>query len=287
MSERTPGPHALSFGTYLALMTVALLLAGNGTYLALYAGLLALFLWLLGQRLRHPGDPQLRRECLFYAVAMNVCFQAMAGAIPATRDKRYDAVLLQIDRDFFGIVPNVWAEQFASPWLTELLSACYLLFMPLLAVYLIRYFFWDKGLLGPFYRGLFTVYGIGFTGYFLVPAAGPYLSYPEMFSLPLIGGPIARFTHSIVVLGSNKVDVFPSLHCAVTAFILGFAYRHQRREFRWLLVPIAGLWISTIYLRYHYVIDVACGFALAALALALISRPAARPLPIPTQRSLP
>lgn len=287
MPEQTsgPGPHALSFGAYLAVMAGALLLAGNWPYLALYAGLLGLFLWFLRNRLRDPANKHLQRECLFYAVAMNVSFLAMAGAIPATRATRYDDLLAGIDRSVFGVVPSVWAEQFANPWLTEVMSACYLFFMPLLAAYLIRYFFRHKELLGPFYRGLFTVYGVGFTGYFLVPTAGPYLSVPEMFSVPLEGGPIARLTYTVVVLGSNKVDVFPSLHCAVSAFILGFAWRHHRREFRWLLLPVAGLWLSTIYLRYHYVVDVVCGFALSALALALVSRTNSRPSSLSTERS--
>ena len=272
MRKPAVGPQALAFGAYLALMTTALALAGSPRFFAFYATLLALMAWLVGKRLSDASQANLRRECMFYSVAMNLCFQAMAGAIPATRAQRYDAQLLGIDLALFGISPNVWAERFVTPWLTELLSLCYLFFMPLLFFSLARYFFRRRELLAPFYAGLFTVYGIGFSDYFLVPAAGPYLSYPEMFSLPLEGGPIARLTYDMVVVGSNKVDVFPSLHCAVSAFILGFAWRHERREFHWLLLPIAGLWVSTIYLRYHYVTDIACGFLLAAFALAVTRR---------------
>ena len=76
----------------------------------------------------------------------------------------------------------------------------------------------------------------------------------------------------MVLEGSNRVDVWPSLHCAVSAFILGFAWRHHRREFWWLAAPVAGLWLSTIYLRYHYLVDIACGFALAALAARMAAR---------------
>jgi membrane-associated phospholipid phosphatase len=71
----------------------------------------------------------------------------------------------------------------------------------------------------------------------------------------------------MVTQGSNRVDVWPSLHCSVSAFILGFAWRHHRAEFRWLLLPVFGLWFSTLYLHYHYFIDVLSGFALAAFAL--------------------
>ena len=70
--------------------------------------------------------------------------------------------------------------------------------------------------------------------------------------------------------GSNKVDVFPSLHCAISAFILFFHRVHAPNCFRWVLVPTIGLWVATIYLRYHYFVDVLAGFALAAFALMLV-----------------
>lgn len=272
MTERTIGPHAAAFGMYLALMTVGLMTAGSLLHLALYAALLGLWAWLVSRRMTAQTEQEVRRECIFYAVAMNICFQAMGGAIPAIRDVRYDSVLLDIDLQLFPVSPNVWAEQFVTPWLTDVLSLCYLFFMPLLFIHLARYFFWQKALLGTFFRGLFTVYGIGFIGYLLVPAAGPYLTYPEMFTIPLVGSAITNITQTMVVLGSNRVDVFPSLHCAVSAYILGFSCRHHRREFWWLLLPVCGLWMSTIYLRYHYLIDVICGFTLAIVALTLIRR---------------
>lgn len=272
MTERTIGPHAAAFGTYLAMMTAGLMVARSLPYLALYAALLGLWAWLVSRRMTALTEQEVRRESFFYAVAMNITFQAMGGAIPAIRDVRYDSALFDIDLLLFQVSPNVWAEQFVTPLLTDVLSLCYLFFMPLLFVHLARYFFWRKALLGTFFQGLFTVYGIGFIGYLWVPAAGPYLTYPEIFSIPLVGGAITNITHTMVVLGSNRVDVFPSLHCAVSAYILGFSWRHHRREFWWLLLPVCGLWMSTIYLRYHYLIDVICGFALAILALTLTRR---------------
>lgn len=248
---------------------MGLIAAGAWGYGALYALMLGGLIWLTQRRVVTPTWRNLAMELAFFAVTMNVTFQAMAGAVPAIREKRYDALLHALDIRLFGGSANVWAEQFVTPLLTELLSCCYILFMPLLFFSLLRYFFWQKELLANFYRGLFTVYGIGFLGYALVPAAGPYLAYPQLFSVPLDGGPITRLNLAMVIAGSNRVDVFPSLHCAVTAFILGFAFRHHRREFCWLLLPIVGLWFSTIYLRYHYVVDVFCGFLLALLALAI------------------
>jgi membrane-associated phospholipid phosphatase len=73
----------------------------------------------------------------------------------------------------------------------------------------------------------------------------------------------------MVHFGSNGVDVFPSLHIAVPAFILAFDFLHHRKRFWLCLVPVLFLWLSTVYLRYHYFVDVLAGFLLAVLALGL------------------
>ncbi|OQX09459.1 MAG: hypothetical protein BWK76_22165 [Desulfobulbaceae bacterium A2] len=265
-------PHIWTFGAYLTAMSGGLLLARFYAYLGLYLSLLACLAWLTHRR-QTVASPRSRvHHLLFFPCALNITFPAMADAIPAIRPFRYDDFLLALDQTLFAFNPNVWAERLVSPLLTEVMSLCYVLFMPLLYVSLIRYFFRQQHLLDTFYRGIFTVYGLGFLGYLTVPAAGPYLAHPELFITPLTGGPITRLTQAMVQVGSNRVDVFPSLHCAVSAYILCFAYRHHRREFWWLLLPVFGLWCSTIYLRYHYLIDVLCGFALACLALTLCRR---------------
>ena len=115
--------------------------------------------------------------------------------------------------------------------------------------------------------GMFTIYGIGFLGYSWVPAGGPHLALADEFALPLTGWAIARFNAYVVANGSNGVDVFPSLHCAISCFLLCFDRQHARWRYHLYLVPCGGLWLATIYLRYHYFTDVVAGFALAAFAL--------------------
>lgn len=237
-----------------------------------FCAMLAAMVWLARRHSRRPGWGRLAAVCAFLAVGMNVSYQSMAGAVPAVRTARFDAELLALDRWLLGETPSVLLVRLATPWLTEIMSLCYIFFMPLLFFSLLRYFFRRRELLGEFYAGLFTVYGLGFLGYLLVPAAGPWLAYPELFDITLSGGPITALNQTMVEQGSNKVDVWPSLHSAVSAFILGFAWRHHRREFRYLLLPIIGLWFSTLYLHYHYFIDVLSGFALAGFALYESSR---------------
>jgi membrane-associated phospholipid phosphatase len=65
---------------------------------------------------------------------------------------------------------------------------------------------------------------------------------------------------------------FPSLHAAVSSVALIFAWRHVRAFF-WILLPFAlGLWVSTIYLRHHYFVDLLAGWTLAPLAVFVAPR---------------
>lgn len=263
---RLLNPPLRYFSAYVAIIAIAEALHLT-IWALLYCAMLITMVWLGGRHSRQPSWRRLAAVCAFLAVGMNVSYQAMAGAVPALREVRFDAQLLAIDRLLLGDTPSVLLQHFANAWLTEIFSLCYIFFMPLLFFSLLRYFFQRRELLGEFYAGLFTVYGLGFLGYLLVPAAGPWLAHADLFNVTLSGGPITELNRTMVVQGSNRVDVWPSLHCAVSAFILGFAWRHHRAEFNFLLLPVAGLWVSTLYLRYHYAIDILCGFALALFAL--------------------
>ncbi|MCX6069191.1 MAG: phosphatase PAP2 family protein, partial [Chloroflexi bacterium] len=185
------------------------------------------------------------------------------------------ALLGGLDERWFGAILSVRAEAIASPLLTEVISLCYLLFFPYLVISWFTYAWRGLEIFRTLFIGLFTIYGIGFLGYSLVPAGGPHLAFPEQFGAPLSGWVITTFNARVVAEGSNGVDVFPSLHCAVTAFLLWFDRRHSPRRFRVLLVPCLGLWLATIYLRYHYFVDVIGGFALAAFGCWITQRWAA------------
>jgi membrane-associated phospholipid phosphatase len=65
---------------------------------------------------------------------------------------------------------------------------------------------------------------------------------------------------------------FPSLHAAVSLVMLAAAWRFVRAWFFVALPLVVGLWVSTIYLRHHYVVDLLAGFALAPVALVLAPR---------------
>jgi membrane-associated phospholipid phosphatase len=269
-------PHEVAFGAYLALTWARLAAATGlgGKDALLYLGLLVANGAVLAWASRSGTNLRWRVRLLFYPVAMNVCFAAMATAVPAFHPGTADDLLRGIDDALLGTTPAVALEPLVCRPLTEAMSLCYLLFFPNLAFAILYYLCGDLALLKRFFAGLFTLYGIGFLGYTLLPAKGPFLARAADFHAPLEGWILTRWNAELVAFGSNGVDVFPSLHCAISSYILLFDRRHKPWRFRIYAVPCVGLWISTVYLRYHYAIDLAAGFALAAFCLWIAFRTA-------------
>jgi hypothetical protein len=267
-------PHEWFFGAFLLIHWLRLVVAVGplDRDALLYFGLLLANIAVIAWCRRCETNLRWQVRLWFYPMAMNAVFFTMGSAVLKVAPHKYDDLLASLDYALFGKQLSARAEVLATPVLTEILSFCYLLFFPYSVVSWFYYARRGLPLLRKLMVGLFTIYGLGFLGYSLVPAGGPHLALPHEFTVPLTGWAIARFNAFVVANGSNGVDVFPSLHCAVSAFLLFFDRQHARWRYRLYLVPCIGLWIATIYLRYHYFVEVVVGFALAAFALWLANR---------------
>ena len=255
-------PHEMAMGAFL-LCTWGRLLGAEGpigTHALLYAGVIAANLLVLGLA---PWKIRL----LFYPIAMNLLFWSMGPVVAAFHPGKEDGLLQEIDRALVGASPCTRLHPVEHPLLSDVFSLCYMLFFPYLTIALFSYYLGDLEKAKRFFAGLFTIYGIGFFGYTMLPAVGPYATMA--FQAPIAGGFLTELNARLVAKGTTGVDVFPSLHCAITCYLLAFDARHARARFWTFLVPGVALCLSTTYLRYHYAIDVLAGFALAALALAI------------------
>ncbi len=181
-----------------------------------------------------------------------------------------DPCLIRIDLFIFGVHPNLWMERWIVPWLTDLLSLAYLsyYFFP---VALVAVLYW-RNRMEALNMSLFILalsYYVSFVGYILFPAIGPRFTMTHLQSVPLEGSFITDFVRDVLNgLEHNKRDCMPSGHTQIALTVLFLSARYQRLLFYLLIPVITGLILSTIYLRYHYVVDL---FAGAALAVACVS----------------
>jgi membrane-associated phospholipid phosphatase len=268
-------PHELVFQSFL-LVTWLRLVHSSGfrnPLSLLYASFLltAALLVLLSTRVRHQWAWRLR--LLYYPLVMNAAYFYMAPVVHTIHHgPLLDSTLRNIDTHLVGQNLSLRLEPYIRPAFTEPLSFCYMLFIPYLTFSMLWYLSGSLPLLKRFYLGLFTIYGLGFFGYTFVPAAGPYLAMTHDFHVPFTGWLFTHWNAEMVRVGSNGVDVFPSLHCAVSSYMLFFDRCYKKWRFRLYAIPCIGLWFSTIYLRYHYFVDVIVGFALSFCVLYLTRR---------------
>jgi len=176
-----------------------------------------------------------------------------------------DPLLARIDLFIFGVHPTVWMERWVTPWLTDLLSLAYIsyYFVPVVLIVVL----YLKGRMKEFNRSVFILafgYYVSFIGYILFPAIGPRRMMTHLQSIPLEGSFITDFVRDILdTLEHNKRDCMPSGHTQLSLMVLCLAYRYEKLLFCILLPIVCGLIISTIYLRYHHVIDLFVGAAFA------------------------
>lgn len=178
---------------------------------------------------------------------------------PALGTPTFDGGLLAADRFLFGETPAVYFEQIARPWLTDLLSICYLSYLIYLHLVVIWALSQSARVISRFGASIFTGFAAGFLSYLLLPALGPGPAFPSLFSSPLHGSALTWLNDAVVTRGAAIYGTFPSLHLLITLLLLDNDWRECRMRFWIMLAPAVGLVISTLYLRYHYATDLLAG----------------------------
>ncbi len=210
------------------------------------------------------------------------CFKQTYFMVSPIRKIDYDAQLIAIDRWIFGTDITVWITQFSHPIITEFLQLSYSSYY---IFFLVLFFeLYKKKMWNEFYFGSFLiVYGfyLSYVGYFFVPAVGPRFTLHDfqLLNQELPGLWFTNFLRDFINAGGSipngvtdairyvQRDAFPSGHTqlTLTAMYLAFTYK---LSIRWGLLIVGSLLIiSTIYLRYHYGIDVIGGIVFFLLTI--------------------
>ncbi len=213
---------------------------------------------------KDPLSFHLRHWYVLIVVPLN--FMNLKGVIHGINPNNYDPLLIRIDHMLFGVNPTQWLQRIINPWLTEYLQWAYMSYF-LIPVVLGLVLYKKKNYLG--FRVSATVillaFYLSYLGYLVVPAVGPRFTLPHQ--IPLKGIFLtAQLKALLNILEPSPHDCFPSGHTAVALVCVFLAARYSRRLF-WIYVPlVSSLIFATVYHRYHYVIDIIAGIALAILS---------------------
>ncbi|MBI1803118.1 MAG: phosphatase PAP2 family protein [Ignavibacteriae bacterium] len=182
----------------------------------------------------------------------------------------WDSLLIEADRAVFGLDPTVWLAQFSSPVLTEVLQVAYVSYYFIMLTLGIEVYFRKER--HDFSFVIFTItYGffLSYLGYIAFPAVGPRFTLHAFDSLSrdlpglYVTDALRNFINSGESIPRDVVnpiafaqrDAFPSGHAQMTLIVMFLAQRYRLKS-RWALHAMGTLLIiSTVYLRYHYVVD--------------------------------
>lgn len=212
-----------------------------------------------------------------------ITFKEVYFMVQPIRIYDHDEMFILIDRIiFFGNDPTHLLWQISTPVLTEILQIVYGMFylLPiLLGLFLLR----KRRYVAMDFSVFVIVYGfyLSYLGYFIWPGIGPRFTLHnfETINQDLPGLFLTNFLREIVNTGESipsgtpnpaevvQRDIFPSGHTMITLIVMYLSVRLKSRS-KYFFVPIGTLLIfSTVYLWYHYVIDLIGGLLFMIFAL--------------------
>ena len=201
-------------------------------------------------------------------------FKEIYFLIRPLRPNDYDQLLINIDRWLFGVDPTVFLYKFSHPVITEVLQIIYgmFYFLPIiLGLVLLK----KRRLIEADFAIFTIIFGffLSYIGYFALPAIGPRFTLHdfqnENAELPglLLTNFLREVTNTVESIPPGTLnpenivqrDVFPSGHTMITLVVIYLSIKLKSRS-RFFLIPAGTLLIfATVYLRYHYVIDLIGG----------------------------
>jgi len=226
-----------------------------------------------GGLLRHAlFAPLMYRVAIYGTVQLSYFF--FASFLPIVNPHAVDWHLYGLDNALFGFEPAMAMDALMNTFTSEWFAFFYFGYFFVLAIHVIPILLAmrNRRVLNEFALGLLCVFCLGHTVYMLVPGYGPYKAMAGEFDHALPSGMWVDTVMAMVASGGAQKDIFPSLHTAAPFFIALFSYRHRRSlpfRFTWFITLFFSLniIIATMFLRWHYVIDVVAGLLLASFAL--------------------
>lgn len=238
----------VTFLLAICLSTQTLLMAGCSLVLLILTGYVLIC---------RPAFYQQSRYYIGFALVLLIYPILSDFIVPTLPPHRFDTTLLNLSNTLF---PWLNFQHITHTyWLTEVLSLCYSLTLFIDVVAFLYFLVYKENTLCA--QMQFTWY-IAFTCYILLPVEGPHSLgvIPDWSTF----GPLTKFNQLFAKAITGTIDCFPSMHtCSILQWLL-FVKRYGSTGLFWALLPFSLLVVlSTLYLNYHYAMDVVCGAALA------------------------
>ncbi len=221
-----------------------------------------------------------RRTSVVFALVAT--FLQLDHVLPAVTTHTVDASILALDLRLFGVEPAIAWDRWVTPATTEWFSFFYFGYFFLIAIHVGTATLVVKSTQVQHELALLVtiVFGVGHLTYLLVPGFGPFRHLEGSFQHQLSGPVFWQCVQHAVGAGGTRTDIFPSLHTAVPTALTLFSLRHRKLGPYRVLAPLMLLVtpqivLATLFLRWHWLLDVVAGLTLATVAFLVATRVAA------------
>ncbi len=274
---------------YMAIVAVLILLFHGTTVpswpwlVAAHGVGMALVHWLILAHARRPANGVLDFLRHFYPVLLYTGFYRETEELNQMFIAGYlDPTLFRLEQRLFGSQPSLaFMELLPYAWVSEVLYTAYFSYYLMIAGVGVALFLRDRRQFFHYVSVVSFVFYVCYLTYIIIPVVGPRILYRTIpgYVLPadvvpavipavpatVRSGPIFQLMAWIYETFEALGAAFPSSHVAVAIATAWFSFRYLRR-IRWFhAVMVALLCISTVYGRYHYVVDVVAGILTAAI----------------------
>lgn len=192
--------------------------------------------------------------------------------LPCVTQRALDAQIYAFDMRVFQYEPSVAWDKFVNPTTVEWFAFFYGLYFILMGSHFIPWlaFGKDSQLFRRFAIGAFVVFLTAHISYMIVPGFGPYVHLS--FQNQLEGGRFWKIVLDAVHEDGALKDIFPSLHTAAPSYLLFFSIANRKEipfKYTWPVLAffVSQIIIATMFLRWHYLIDIVAGLTLALVAV--------------------
>ncbi|MBL8008040.1 MAG: phosphatase PAP2 family protein [Ignavibacteria bacterium] len=219
----------------------------------------------------------------WYPVLMILfCFKEIYLIMISLNHGLYDEILLKADYLIFGMNPTQFLAGYLNPYAVEFFQIVYGVFYLMPVIYALELYLWHRydELKYAMFVILFGFY-LSFIGYVIIPAVGPRFTLHEFHLLNtempglFFAEKIRDFINFVESIPVNvpdpeayaQRDAFPSGHTIIILLITYLSHKIKSNSFYFYLPYSMLMLFSTVYLRYHYVIDLIGGIPVVLITI--------------------
>ena len=226
-------------------------------HLVLITGLIIAVPWLDQKK----GKQWLFLRYWYLIIGLPLLYLDVGNFLHLVTPLEFDPLILAFEEYLFGVIPNIWIQDYINPYFTEVMQISYSIYW--ITIPLGAAIFYSEKRLDLFEYLLYYVSIAFFISYLtsiFIPVASPRFFIAEQITVEYEGFLFTDLLRNFIKQAGYRGGAFPSSHVGVAVTILVILWHFRPPIAKKVFLPLViALSMATVYGQYHYVTDVVAG----------------------------